>query len=220
LAKPWTDIDRVTTPDGELVLRQRGDDFMMTVAGRVLMTSAARRSEEALGQALAEPLSGVAAPRVLIAGLGLGYTLRSALDVLPDDAAVTVAELNPVVVAWCKQQLAGSNGAALDDPRVTVEIADVAKVIERAGRTRACFDAILLDLYLGPDVSLSASAPFYGRRALHETHLALRPGGMLGVWAEDRSESFERGLERVRFRVTRKRAGRGGRRHCLYLAFR
>jgi spermidine synthase len=213
-------IGRVDTPDGVLELRRRGDDdYMMSVDGRVLMTSAARRSEEALGAAIALPFVDARAPRLLIAGLGLGHTLRSALDELPADARVEVAELNPVVVDWCRDELAELNGAAVSDRRVEVHIADVARRIAEAAQQGAVFDAIGLDLYIGPTGPIGGD-PFYGRQALANTWAALRPGGLFGVWSEDRSEAFERGLAKARFEVTRQRVGRGGRRHCVYLARR
>lgn len=221
MAKAWVSVGRVETPDGVLELRRRGDDdFMMSVDGRVLMTSAARRSEEALGEALGEPLAGVRAPRVLIAGLGLGYTLRSALDVLPATAIVEVTELNPVVVAWCRSELAELNGSAAADPRVSIQVADVCSVIAQAATSTDEFDAILLDLYVGPTGAIAAQDPFYGATALRNAHSALRSGGLLGVWSEDRSLAFERRLAGAGFEVRRRRVGRGGRRHCIYLASR
>lgn len=220
MARAWLSIDKATSSDGELELRRRGDDFLMTIDGRVLMTSAARRSEEALGEALAEPLGDSRSARVLIAGLGMGHTLRAALDALPGSARVEVAELNPVVVEWCRSHLAEANGAALSDPRVVVHVADVAQVISRAAAGTPGFDAILLDLYVGPTGRIDDADPFYGRQALRNTYAALRSGGLLGIWSETRSQPFEARLSKAGFDVTRKQAGRGGRKHCLYLAYK
>src|ERR1700751_262696 len=106
MTRPWHTIARAETPEGALELRQRGsDDFLITIAGRVLMTSQARRSEEALA---ALPLRDRAPSNirdVLVGGLGMGYTLRAALDLLPAAARVTVVELNADVAAWCRGPL-------------------------------------------------------------------------------------------------------------------
>lgn len=216
-------IDRVATPEGELELRRRAaDDFLMCLGGRVLMSSAARRSEEALGELAEESLRISDAPRILIAGLGMGHSLRSALDKLPEAARVEVAELNPVVLHWCRRELAELNGSAVLDPRVSVEIADVAQCIRAAATTEGPkrYHAILLDLYEGPPAAPKKDDPFYGREALESTHAALAPGGLLGVWSEDAAPGFERGLRRAGFDLERRRAGRGGRRHVIYLARR
>src|SRR5262245_24103045 len=144
MSLPWRTLASVPTDEGALELRQRGEkDFLITIAGRVLMTSAARRSEEALSTLA---LEGVRARRVLIGGLGLAYTLRAAPDVLAKDAAVTVAELTAQVVEWCRGPLAVLTANAVSDPRVRVVVDDVAHVI--AGSQG--LDAIILDLYEGP----------------------------------------------------------------------
>jgi spermidine synthase len=216
-------IDRVATPEGDLELRRRAaDDFLMCVGGRVLMSSAARRSEEALGELAEEALRISDAPRILIAGLGMGHTLRSALDRLPEAARVEVAELNPVVLRWCRTELAEQNGSAVLDTRVSVEIADVAQIIRAAATAEASnrYHAILLDLYEGPAAAPTQSDPFYGRQALESAHAALAPGGVLGVWSEEAAPGFERGMRHAGFDLERRRAGRGGRRHVIYLARR
>ena len=155
MTRPWQVLERVTTPAGLLELRQRGErDFLLVLAGRVLMNSVAHRSEVALAQLAAAAIAERDPPRLLIGGLGMGYTLRAALDALPSTARVTVAELEPAVVRWCRGPLAGLTDRAVDDPRVTLEVADVAEVIAAASRrTRqgsARFDAVALDLLEGP----------------------------------------------------------------------
>src|SRR5687768_5544526 len=138
VTRPWRVIDRVATPEGSLELRQRGDDdFLITVDGRVLMASAAHRSEDALARQGCARAATRPAPRVLLGGLGMAYTLRAALDVLPATARVTVAELTPTVVEWCHGPLAPLTGGAVEDPRVTVEIADVADRIAAAAAGRS-----------------------------------------------------------------------------------
>ena len=162
MALPWKTLEEVTTREGVLALRQRGAcEFHITLGGLVLMNSMARRSEEALGSLACQPFSTRPAPRALVAGLGLGYTLRAMLDVLPAGAKVTVAELNPVVVAWCRGPLAVLTDAALSDARVTLEVTDVTNVIKRAAESEP-FDAIVLDLYTGPHArSDKRDDPFY-----------------------------------------------------------
>jgi spermidine synthase len=217
--RPWETLDAADSPDGRLELRRRGErDFLITVGGRVLMNSAARRSEEALAREVCARLPRRAAPRVLVGGLGMGLTLRAALDALPGDARVTVVELNPVVVDWCRGPLAAANAAALSDDRVEVVIGDVAEVI-RSARARR-FDAIAIDLYEGPSGGRKVDEPFYGRRALDETRAALAVGGVFGVWAEQPDADFEKRLRAAGFAVEKSRPGRGGLRHVVYTAVR
>jgi spermidine synthase len=214
MGRAWTVIDAAATPEGALELRQRGDDFLIVVGGRVLMSSAAHRTEVAVAEVACTGLTG--SPKVLIGGLGMGYTLRAALDALPATAAVTVAELNPVIERWCHGPLAPLTSGAVDDPRVTLKIADVARLIA----TTRGWDAIVLDLYEGPHAATqSADDPFYGARALRATHAALVAGGKFAVWSEDPDFAFEKRLATAGFTVTRAPA-RGGPRHAVYLATR
>jgi spermidine synthase len=219
MTRPWQTISRVETAEGALELRQRGAaDFLITIAGRVLMTSQARRSEEALA---ALPLSKRAPHElghVLVGGLGMGYTLRATLDLLPPNARVTVVELNPDVAGWCRGPLAVLTDGAVSDPRVTVAIADVGDYLARA--PSGSFDAILFDLYEGPHAATQSSDdPFYGPRALTRARAALRPGGVFAVWSEEADARFERRLADAGFRVEKHRAGRGGRAHVVYLGY-
>jgi spermidine synthase len=223
MAKPWLTIDRFETPDGPLELRQRGEgDFLITVDGRVLMNSHASRSEEALAGLTCARLAHHPAPRILVGGLGMGCTLRVALDVLPADAQVTVCELNPAVADWCRGPLSGLNGAALDDPRVSLIMGDVSAHIrdlaDRHAGPRS--DAILLDLYEGPHAATDAERdPFYGARALRTTRRALAADGCFAIWSEGPDSAFERRLGQAGFgAVALHRPGRGGRRHAVYVA--
>jgi spermidine synthase len=217
VTRRWETLATVATAEGALELRRRGAaDFLITVAGRVLMTSAARRSEEALAELACARLCGRPAPRLLLGGLGMGFTLRAALDALPVRAEVTVAELSSAVVDWCRGPLAPLTDAAVLDPRVTVRVADVAAII--AAAAPGAFDAIVLDLYEGPYPSRgSAVDPIYGAAGLAAARAALAPGGVLAIWAEDVDEAFVRVLGVAGFRATIERAGRGGRRHVVYL---
>jgi len=216
----WQTLDKVQTPEGTLELRQRGNgDFLIVIAGRVLMTSVTRRSEEALAALACAQLAGRPAPRVLIGGLGMGFTLRAALDALPAAARVVVAELNPEVVSWCSGPLATLTASAVQDRRVTVEMGDVAATI--AAASPGAYDAILLDLYEGPHAATQRpDDPFYGAAALARTRAALSRRGVFAVWSEDADLPFARRLSTAGFTVSRHRVGQGGRAHFVYLAVR
>ena len=229
MALPWETLDRVVTPEGPLELRRRGRDFLITIAGRVLMTSSARRSEEDLARIAVAAIAHPSTPsgprklgpdyaqgerRILLGGLGMGFTLRAALDALSPRARVVVAELTPQVAAWCRGPMKELTGDALADPRVEVRIGDVAAEIQRA---RAEYDAIVLDLYEGPNAATQRDDdPFYGTAALAAARRALRPGGALAIWSEDPDRAFEERFARAGFRTARHRGGKGGRVHIVY----
>lgn len=224
MTRAWQELERVETPAGVLALRRRGEaDFLITLGGRVLMNSHANRSELALAEESCRGLADRTTPRILLGGLGMGCTLRAALDALPPRAHVLVAEIEPAIERWCRGPLAAVNGCALADPRVEIVIEDVAGLIARRARDRAQprFDAVLLDLFEGPHARTDPTGdPFYGSRALAHGFGALGPGGVLGVWCEAPDVGFERRLARAGFRVECRRPGRGGRRHAVYLAWR
>ncbi len=223
MAQPWRTLDSVETADGILELRQRGErDFLIVLNGRVLMNSGASRSELALGANACALVAGRPAPRVLIGGLGMGLTLRAALDALPRSAGVAVAELNPVVVQWCRGPLAALTGNAVGDPRVSVVLGDVSKVIRAAAEKGAVrFDAIIIDLYEGPGADTDpVKDPFYGSMALKRTKEALAAGGVFAVWGESPEAAFEKRLISAGFRFERQRPGRGGLRHVVYAAMK
>jgi spermidine synthase len=204
-----------------LELRRRGGrDFLILISNRVLMNSSANRSEQALGELACKALAIRARPRVLIGGLGMGLTLKAALDCLPFEAKVVVAELNPVIVSWCRGPLSGLTESSVDDPRVKVRIDDVAAVIaEKAQADAEKFDAIIIDLYEGPHAKTDAgNDPFYGMGALKKTSAALSPGGVFAVWGEAPDAGFERRLAVAEFTFDRQRPGRGGMRHVVYVA--
>lgn len=218
MAAPWRTLATVGTDEGPLELRRRGDDWLMLIAGRVLMNSFSRSSEEQLSRLAVACLGDRPAPSALVAGLGMGFTLRALLDVVAETAHVRVAELNPVVVEWCRGPLAPATDDVLRDRRVRVEVADVAKVI--ADARPGSFDLILLDLYEGPNSATQASDdPFYSDPALARAHRALAPKGVLGVWSEDADAAFARRFA-ARFAVTKHAIGSGGRRHVVYLGKR
>lgn len=219
MAVPWQILATVGTKDGVLELRRRGDDWLMMIDGRVLMNSFSRSSEEELARMAVARLGDRPPRHVLVSGLGMGFTLRAMLDCAPTDARVVVAELNPVVVEWCRGPLGPATSHAIRDARVHVEVGDVADVI--AGAPAGAFDLILLDLYEGPNSSTqSSNDPFYSAGALARAHRALAPRGVLGIWSEDADAAFERRFSAARFSVTKHSIGSGGRRHFVYLGVR
>jgi spermidine synthase len=212
----WTTLATVATDEGALELRRRSDGaFLIVIAGRVLMTSNDRRSEQALATLACRAIT-APRPRILIGGLGMAYTVRAALDALPAGAEVVVAELTPAIATWCRGPLAPLTASALDDPRVSVVIGDVAQLIADAPRGR--YHAILLDLYEGPHAATQrADDPFYSRAALARTRDALGDGGLFAVWSEEPDEPFARRLATAGFEVETHRLGKP-RRHVVYLA--
>ena len=211
MSRAWVTLDSRETNDGLLELRRRDrDDFLILVGGRVLMNSRENRSERVLGREACAALSGVPNTRVLIGGLGMGLTLRAALEAVHATCRVEVAELHPVVAEWCRGPLAELTEGAVLDPRVEVLIEDVAAVIQRSRRiphpTHAKTDA--------------RSDPLYGQGAIDRTWDALTPNGTLGVWADGKDEGFEQRLRRRGFAVETRRPGRGGYRHWIVLARR
>jgi spermidine synthase len=205
-----------------ILLKASDEDFLIRMPSYILMTSEYHVSESALGANAAQRIADRPRPRMLIGGLGMAYTLRAALDALPPHAEVTVAELNPAVVRWCRTELAALNGFPLDDPRVTVHVGDVARVIAAAGRRGAKrFDAIVLDLYQGTeDANSQPDHPFYGFRALERTWNALTDDGVLAVWTETSDAGFEKRMGTIGFDFRRTKPGDAGPRHTVYLATR
>lgn len=222
MAQPWKTLATVTTDEGLLELRQRGPrDFLIVVGGLVLMNSLANRSEIILGQLACRELASHPAPRVLVGGLGMGFTLKAVLAELPATASVTVAELNPVVVEWCRGPLAPLTDGAVDDPRVTVALGDVAALVRSVAADPRLprFDAIVFDLYKGPHHRTDpVRDPLYGSRAIAAVASALAPGGLFTVWGENFDAGFDRRLRSAGFATRHERPGRGGYRHAVFIA--
>jgi spermidine synthase len=221
--RPWKTIDVAYTEDGRLELLRRGErDFLITIDGRVLMSSMQHRSEVELATYGCGPIVHRDAPRLLTAGLGLAFTLRAALDMLPPSAEVVVAELNPVVVEWCRGPVAIVNDDPLSDPRVEVVVGDVMECVRDVGRgVRAPFDAIVVDLYVGPGGDPSGEYDaVYGDAALASVKRALSPGGVYAVWGEEHEPEFTESLKRAGFLPSCIRHRGPGRRHVSYIAIK
>jgi len=216
-------LERVLTPDGEeLVLHRRGEVYTLRIGGWELMSSRAPGSEEELARRALELLGGRRDPRVLVGGLGLGFTLRAVLDALPPGRGhVVVAEVFSAVVAWNRGPLAHLAKDPMADPRVEVAEEDVASVVDRfPGR----FDAVLLDTDNGPEtLTLASNRRLYQRAGLQALRDALTPGGVLAVWCADPEPQLLERLRRAGFEArseTVRARGRKGLRHTLYLARR
>ncbi|MCP3925458.1 MAG: spermidine synthase [Desulfobacterales bacterium] len=223
MAIPWKTLDRFKTDDETLELRQRGErDYLITLGSQILMNSMAQRSEIALGKIGCRSIQKHPSPRVMVGGLGMGCTLRAVLDTLPETAEVVVAELNEKIVEWCRGHLSNLTNNSVSDPRVTVELGDVADLILKSSKkSGAKFDVIILDLYRGPHAKTDVkNDPFYGSRAIQRSHAALNPGGTFAVWGENHDEGFSKRLSRAGFSVTCERPGKGGYRHAVFIGKR
>jgi spermidine synthase len=201
---------------------QRGAEFSIMSGNVELMNSRVSGSEEALATMTCARLRGGAPPRLLIGGLGMGFTLRAALAALGPEARIIVAELVPAVVVWARGPLAAVFGTSLNDPRVAVREGDVGGVI---GSSPSAFDAILLDVDNGPEgLTRRANNALYDLRGLAAARRSLRPGGMLAVWSSGPDRAFTERLRRTGFGVdevrVRASGGRGGARHVVWIATR
>jgi spermidine synthase len=205
---------------GELRLFRRGADFIIALDRNELMSSRMRGSEEALATMTCDRLPEAKAPRFLIGGYGMGFTLRAALAALGPAAVVTVAELVPEILAWACGPMAGMTGGCLEDPRVRLVERDVAELI--AGGEKS-YDAILLDVDNGPDgLVRNANDRLYSSAGLRAANAALRPGGILAVWSAAPDKPFARRLAQAGFAVqevaVRARANGKGPWHVIWFA--
>ena len=221
---PWSVLDTAQVPGGggELRLKQRGAEFSIMLDHNELMNSRLSGSEEALATIACEKIRRRKTPRILIGGLGMGFTLRAALVALGPDARIVVAELVPAVVAWARGPMAEVFGASLTDPRVSIREADVSEVIRSEA---AAFDAILLDVDNGPEgLTRKANDALYDLKGLGGARAALRPGGVLAVWSSGPNPKFTWRLRKAGFEVEEVRArangSRGGARHVIWIATR
>lgn len=199
--KPHLLLAEARTPDGAvLTLHEHDGSYCIRLAGRELMHSKAAASELILGEVGVARLARGKPARVLIGGLGLGFTLRSVLDRTGVEVNVEVAELLPAIVAWNREHLSALNGALLREGRVMVRVGDVFEVVR--GAVPANYDAILLDIDNGPSAMVqAANSRVYDARGLRSLATALAPGGRLVVWSAGEDQAFEKRLAGAGFRV-------------------
>lgn len=219
---PWKEIDRSAVPGqkSDITLLKRGSEFSIRIAGTELMNSRIHGSEDALARLTCQRMKKKSNLKILIGGLGMGFTLSAALEQSPMDTRITVSELIPAVVKWNREYLGHLAGMPLNDPRVSVEQADVAKLIQR---TESFWDAIVLDVDNGPNgLTRQANDALYSRSGLKKSFSALCPGGILSVWSCGADNGFTRRLNQCGFvtqtlNVRAVKPGKGGR-HIIWLA--
>jgi spermidine synthase len=221
---PWIHLATATAPGGDtLRLLRRGDEFSIRLqGGNELMNSRLGGSEGVLATLALDCVADRPAPRVLIGGLGMGFTLRAAQAVAPPDARLIVSEIMSNLVGWAGQHMAAVFGSCLSDLRVEVKTGDVGAVIREAAEA---FDAILLDVDNGPDgLTRADNDLLYREDGLQSARRALAPGGVLAVWSAAPDPAFSKRLWRCGFDVSARtvRAGRTkrGTRHTIWIAVR
>jgi spermidine synthase len=218
--QPWELLGQARTPEGtDMTLTRRGNEYMILADGKDLMSSRMKGSEEELARVGCDRARTMESPCVLVGGLGMGFTLRATLDVLPSDSTVVVAELMPVVVEWNRGPLAPLANRPLEDRRVKVEVGDVA-VLLREGKAR--FDSVLLDVDNGPAAfTQTSNAGLYDNAGLTTIRAALKPEGVLAVWSAWDDRKFEHRLRHHGFAVevvrVRARLRQGGPRHTIFV---
>ena len=202
--KPHIKLATARTPDGgEMELYQHDRDFLIKINGQELMNSRRHESEQELARLGCAHLSGRKAPCVLVGGLGMGYTLRQALDMLAPGAHVVVSELLSAVVGWNREYLRDLNGQPLEDKRTELIIGDIFQLISQS---KGRFDAILLDVDNGPSaITDSGNQHLYSPTGIQACHRALRKPGSLAVWSAEPGKVFEQLLIRCGFHVRRYR---------------
>ncbi|OWK30033.1 spermidine synthase [Sphingomonas dokdonensis] len=197
-------IGTAEVPGGPpLRLFRRGADFMIVLDRNELMSTRMSGSEVALGTMTCARLAGRPASRLLIGGYGMGFTLRAVLERLTADAQVVVAELVPGIIEWARGPMAEMTAGCLDDPRVTLDMGDVADTIRRADSS---YDAIMLDVDNGPDgLTRPANDGIYAARGLAAAYRALKPGGTLAIWSAAPDPVFAKRLVKAGFAVEEER---------------
>ncbi len=221
---PWELIDSAKIPGNsdEMFLYKRGEEYSIRVDNCELMNSRVYGSEDALGAMTSAKVADRSAPKVLIGGLGMGYTITAALKRLGPDSKIVVAELVPSVVQWNRGPLAHLAGHPLDDSRVTVREVDVA-VILRADK--GDYDAIMLDVDNGPEgLTRKRNDWLYTQAGLAAAYTALKPSGILAVWSSSADKRFTKSLKKAGFKVDearyKARGSRGGAHHTIWFASR
>jgi len=222
--EPWLLVDRAPVPNQseEMELLRRGKELVLRVGGRELMCSKVHGSEDALADLACDEIGTRPEARILIGGLGMGFTLAAALRRVGPEARVVVAELVSAVVKWNRGVLGEAAGFPLEDPRASVNECDVAEMIQAEP---SAWDAILLDVDNGPTaLTKSTNQWLYGAAGLEAAFVALRPGGVLGVWSAAPDSGFTRRMGHAGFDVVpeavRSRGARGGRRHVVWIGTR
>jgi spermidine synthase len=212
------------TPDkaGKLQLYQRGEDFFISFDGKELMNSRMHGSETVLAELACSPIASRSKARVIVGGLGLGYTLAAALGTLGEDATVIVAELVPAVVQWNRTILGHLAGNPLLDSRVEVQEHDVCTLLKNEQNG---FDAVMLDVDNSPDSMTQKSNDWlYSDIGLSVMYMALRCQGILTIWSAAPDSSFSKRLREAGFEVQKKtvsaRGGGKGGRHTIWVAKR
>lgn len=221
---PWQLLESVQVPGekGDLRLYQRSGEYSIRVDGSELMNSRVHGSEDAMAELACARIASLPSPRILIGGLGMGYTLAAALTRLGAESRVVVAELVPAVVAWNRGPLAPLAGHPLDDDRVTVRECDVAQILQTEHRA---YDAILLDVDNGPrGLTRKRNNQLYTRTGLDAIFAALRPAGVFALWSASPNQAFARLLRKTGFKVdeerVRSRSPRSGGCHTIWIAER
>src|SRR4051794_13239563 len=219
--KAWELLGETQTPDGSDVRLMRQDsEYVIWVDGKTLMSSRRHGSEEEMAALACRHLRGADAPHVLVGGLGMGFTLRATLDVLPASAIVSVVELLPAVVEWNRGPLGSLSNYPVKDARVRIELDDVGRSLRLA--TPSGFGAILLDVDNGPAAfTASTNHGLYDNGGVAAAHAALEDGGVLAVWSAWEDRKFEQRLRfhgfTVRVARVRARLKKGGSRHTIFV---
>jgi spermidine synthase len=222
--KPFELLGQTVSPDGTAIkLIRRGDEYIILVDGTILMSSRMHGSEDALATLACQKVRKREQPSVLIGGLGMGFTLRATLDLLPQNARVVVAELVTAVVEWNRGPLGPLTAHPLRDKRVRVVTGDVFDTLNSSRLDQ--FDAVLLDVDNGPTAfTASTNAGLYDNRGIAAAHAALKAEGVLAVWAAKDDRKFEQRLRDGRFDVRvhrlRGRLKKGGPRHTIFLSLK
>ena len=218
--KPFELLAQALSPDATVIkLVRRDDEFIILADGAILMSSRMHGSEDALATFTCKRVRTLQQPCVLIGGLGMGFTLRATLDLLPQQATVVVAELLPAVVEWNRGPLGPLANHPLRDKRVSVVTEDVFAILNTR---RDHFDAVLLDVDNGPSAfTASDNAALYDHRGIAAAHAALKTDGILAVWSAHNDRKFEQRLRDAGFDVRvhrpRGRLKKGGPRHTIFL---
>lgn len=222
--KPWMliDVAKASGDKTELRLYRRGEEFSIKAGNREIMNSRVHESEDALGNLACARIAGRFKPRLLIGGLGMGYTLRATLNGLSAQGRVVMAELMPEVVEWNRGPLGELAGHPLRDDRVTVREIDVARILREE---QLAYHAILLDVDNGPEgLTMKGNDWLYTQSGLRAAFRALLSGGVLAVWSAGPDQAFSDRLRKTGFKVeevqVRARGARGGRRHTIWIAGR